>query len=68
MSGLIDSLLGLQMAATVLLLGMVALVAVPLFVQRLALAWARFWCAVIIAVYLNRPWRVARDRARREIY
>lgn len=37
-------------------------------IRHLALIWARFWCAVILAAYLHKPWRVARDRARREIY
>jgi hypothetical protein len=29
--------------------------------------WTRFWHAVAIRVYLHRPWRVARDRARRRV-
>lgn len=37
-------------------------------IRKLALIWARFWRAVTLAAYLGKPWRVARDRARREIY
>lgn len=30
-----------------------------------ALRWARFWHALTLWWFLDRPWRVARDRARR---
>lgn len=67
MSGLLQTVQGIEMAAFVLLLGLALLLVVTPVVSRLALAWARFWAAVIIVIYLHRPWRVAIDRARREI-
>lgn len=70
MPGLIH--FGAQHAAPLLALGM--LIAVALF-GGLAVSlwlvfwrgWTRFWHAVAIWVYLHRPWRVARDRARRRV-
>lgn len=59
-----ESVFGLYLMAYVLLA--VLTLGLPIL-RPLALIWYRFWAAVIIAIYLGKPWRVARDRARREI-
>lgn len=43
------------------------LIVEPPLVRPLALVWFRFWRVVTLVVYLRKPWRVAMDRARREI-